>query len=181
VKENQYRAKDRKLKLTFKPTKKVIPQVEADRTRIHEVIENLMSNAIKYTPKGKIEVWCDANKADKTILVYVKDTGIGISPKDKKMLFTKFGRIRNHVSKKERMAQIVRPGGTGLGLYLVKGILRLHGGEIKVKSTLDEGSTFWFSLPIKHKIAKKNIINPIFSEKGEKNVFRRLGLGKEKE
>ncbi|MBN2016418.1 hypothetical protein JW766_06345 [Candidatus Dojkabacteria bacterium] len=179
VKENRERAEEKKLKLLYRQTRKLIPPIEADRTRIAEVVDNLISNAIKYTHEGNIELWCGTDAKKETVTVYVKDTGVGIPVGDKKKLFTKFGRIRNYTTQKKRMAQIVRPGGTGLGLYLVKGIVKLHGGEINVKSNVGKGSTFFFTLPIKHKITKENLLNPIFSKRGEKEVFSKLGLSKE--
>ena len=86
-------------------------------------------------------------------MVYVEivDTGPGITEKDQKTLFKKFGRVKNYTNEKGRMTQIVRPGGTGLGLYLVKGVITLHGGEIGVESKQGEGATFWFTLP-RHRI-----------------------------
>jgi signal transduction histidine kinase len=180
VKENKGRAKTKNLKLQYRKTKKQIPQILADRTRIAEVVDNLISNAIKYTQEGKVVVWCDANKRNKTVSVYVEDTGVGISPKDKKKLFSKFGRVGNYTSEKERMARIVRPGGTGLGLYVSRGIVKLHGGEIFAKSKLGVGSTFHFTIPIEHKIPRKNLINPIFSKGGEKNLFNKLEMKSEK-
>ncbi|MDD3647868.1 MAG: ATP-binding protein [Candidatus Dojkabacteria bacterium] len=180
VSENKLRASQKGLKLIYKKPTKEIPFIEADRTRIAEVIDNLISNAIKYTRKGKVEIWCDAIRRDKTVSVSVSDTGVGLSREDQKKLFTKFGRIRNYISKEERMAQIVRPGGTGLGLYLAKGIVNLHGGEIGVKSTLGKGSIFTFTLPVENKISKKNLINPIFAREGSKNVFDKLRFENEK-
>lgn len=174
--ENKPRAQEKGLKLFYRPFRKALPQIEADRTKIAEVIENLITNAIKYTAKGHIEVWCEAKLRSQTVSVFVKDTGTGISKKDQPKLFTKFGRIRNYTTEKERMAQIVRPGGTGLGLYLAKGIVTLHGGEIGVESKLGKGSTFHFTLPFKHTIAKKNLINPIFKKDGETDVFKKMGF-----
>lgn len=174
VSENKFRSKEKGLKLVYKQTRKNIPPIEADRTRIAEVIDNLISNAIKYTHDGTITVWCDTNKKKNKVTVHVKDTGKGISKKDQKKLFTKFGRIKTYISEKERMAQIVRPGGTGLGLFVVKGIVDLHGGKVDVQSTPGKGSTFSFTLPVKSKVKKKNLINPIFKRDGEKNVFNKL-------
>lgn len=179
VSENMYRAKERGLTLNYKIAKKQIPEVVADRTRMAEVVDNLISNAIKYTPKGTVTVWCETNAKKTSVTVYVKDTGMGIAKKDQKTLFTKFGRIRNYINERERMAQIVRPGGTGLGLYVVKGIIDLHGGEIKVKSKLGEGSMFYFTIPTESQISKKNLINPIFAHKGEKNIFKKLDFTSE--
>jgi signal transduction histidine kinase len=175
-KENDKHAQTKDLNLILKQTKKSIPQIEADRNRIAEVIDNLISNAIKYTSEGKIWVWIDTDKKEDTVSVYVKDTGIGIPKKDQDRLFSKFGRVKNHVSEEERMARIVRPGGTGLGLYVSRGIIKLHGGNIFFKSKKDRGSIFWFTIPVKHKIPKKHLINPIFSKDGEKEIFKKLGM-----
>jgi hypothetical protein len=176
VSENMYRAKESGLRLVYKVAKDQMPEVVADRTRIAEVIDNLLSNAIKYTQKGFVSIWCETNTARNTVTVYVKDTGMGISAKDQKTLFTKFGRIKNYINERERMAQIVRPGGTGLGLYVVKGIIDLHGGTIRVQSKVGKGSTFSFTLPTESQISKRNLINPLFAQTGEKDVFKRLSL-----
>ncbi len=180
VSENKDRAAAKNLKLEYNEEgDKSLPPIFADRTRIAEVLENLISNAIKYTHKGKVTVWCDYNSKDKTLTTHVKDTGMGISKEDQKKLFSKFGRLKNYTSRKKRMANIVRPGGTGLGLYLVKGVIDLHGGEIEVESKLEKGSTFSFTLPLKTKIKKENLLNPIFTKRGEKNLFKKLDLEKE--
>ena len=176
VKENKSRVESKKLKLIFKPHKEAIPVINGDRTRIGEVIDNLISNAIKFTNKGKIEIWCDADDKKKNVTVFVKDTGIGIAKKDQKHLFKKFGRLQKYISEKDRMAQIVRPGGTGLGLFLVKGIVTLHGGEVGMKSKAGKGSTFWFSIPVENKIPEKHLLNPIFKTSNEKDVFKKLGM-----
>jgi signal transduction histidine kinase len=181
VGENRELASQKGLKLVYLPPKNKIPSVEADRTRINEVIDNFISNSIKYTHKGKIEVWCDANSEKETVSVFVKDTGLGISDEDKTKLFRKFGRLKNYVNDKQRMTQVIRPGGTGLGLFLCKGIITLHGGEITVDSTLGKGSTFSFTIPVKSKISKKNLINPIFSQHKEHDVFVKMGFKKEKD
>ncbi|MFH1544109.1 MAG: ATP-binding protein [Patescibacteria group bacterium] len=180
VSENKLRASQKGLKLKYIKPKQEVPFIDADRTRIAEVIDNLITNGIKYTRRGSVEVWCDSDLRNKTVSVFIKDTGVGVSAKDQKKLFTKFGRIRNYIAKEERMAQIVRPGGTGLGLYLAKGIVVLHGGDVDVKSSLGKGSMFTFTLPIENKISKKNLINPIFAKKGNKNVFARLDLSQKK-
>jgi two-component system phosphate regulon sensor histidine kinase PhoR len=113
---------------------------EADRNLIHQVLTNLISNAIKYTPEGgRITVSAALADCDRSVLVAVSDTGLGISPDDVPRLFDKFYRIDNY----KRVAK-----GTGLGLNLVKQIVEtVHRGEIGVESRLGLGSKFWFSVP----------------------------------
>ena len=174
VSENKPRAVEKGLKLIFQDNVKGIPSINADRVRIGEVIDNLVSNAVKYTQTGQVSVDLEMNKKEQTITISITDTGSGISTDDQKTLFTKFGRVKNYTTEKERMTQIVRPGGTGLGLYLVKGVVELHGGKVGVRSKLGQGSTFYFTLPFEHRISKKNLINPIFSKEGPKNVFEKM-------
>lgn len=114
-------------------------QVMADRDKISSVISNLISNAVKYSPKGKnIEVKCVAG--DKNVVVSIKDEGIGIKPQDAEMIFDRYYRVKTvhtqHIS------------GFGIGLYLSAEIVRRHDGNIWVESESGKGSTFYFSLPL---------------------------------
>jgi signal transduction histidine kinase len=114
-----------------------LPTVGVDRVSIHEVINNLIDNAIKYTGKStKIIVTTTLNK-EGMVETTVTDHGVGIPENIMGNLFTKF--YRDHRNR----AQI---GGTGLGLYLSKSIITAHGGNIWVRSKVGEGSTFGFTL-----------------------------------
>ncbi len=138
IDELKVMAKEKNLVLTFTPPSGKIPKVIADPDRIMQVCINLINNAIKYTPKGTVTVNVENRQA--TVLVSVTDSGIGISKEDQEHLFEKFHRIDNPAT-----AGIM---GTGLGLYIVKNIITLLHGEMKVKSEAEKGSTFSFSLPV---------------------------------
>lgn len=124
------------------------PQAEVtiftDPVRLQEVFDNLLSNAIKYTPAGKVKV--SLVKMRRQIKVSVEDNGIGISPTDVKNLSKKFFRAKDSLAEAEKRGFTV-PSGTGLGLYVVKGLLKEMGGKLKVQSELGKGSTFTFELP----------------------------------
>lgn len=110
----------------------------ADREKISSVISNLISNAIKYSPHGRlIEVSCQSDMQN--ILVSIKDEGMGIKAEDQKRLFERFYRIST--SHRENIS------GFGIGLYLSKEIVERHDGRIWVESESGKGSTFTFSLP----------------------------------
>jgi PAS domain S-box-containing protein len=110
-----------------------------DPLRLQEVIENLIGNAISYSKAhGKIEIM--VNKKNDKIIITVKDAGIGISSKDKKMLFTKFFRSEKASTKNVE--------GSGLGLYVVKSYIDGWNGDINVISEEGKGSTFTVTLPI---------------------------------
>ena len=129
------------LNLTIDATK--IPHINIDILRFHEVVENLINNATEYTlADGSINV-CVKKIAD-TLLISVKDTGIGISAEDQKRIFTKFFRGEKAIEH--------NPEGSGLGLYVVKSYVEGWGGKIDVNSTEGKGSTFTISLPIYQKI-----------------------------
>ena len=113
-------------------------QVNADPDRMREVLTNLIDNAVKYTPKGEVEVTLTGDKNE--VKVSVRDTGMGISPDEKKHMFEKFYRINNTMT--------TNIGGTGLGLYIARSLVELYGGRIWVDSTPGQGSTFSFTLPI---------------------------------
>ena len=118
-------------------------KIDTDRIRLTEILVNLIDNAIKYTDKGHVRV--RAKKQNGAILVEIIDTGMGIAKDKKPKLFQKFYQISTS-SKSE-------VGGTGLGLSITKQLVELLGGQIKFKSELGKGSTFYFTLPIKHKPA----------------------------
>jgi len=116
-----------------------LPLVLADETRLHQILLNLVDNAIKYSMPGtNVEV--DFKIVDDNLVTTVSDHGVGISKNQIDRLFTKFGRIFNPLS--------VQAGGTGLGLYIVKNLVESHGGRIWVTSQEGKGSRFHFSLPI---------------------------------
>jgi signal transduction histidine kinase len=115
-----------------------IGNIQADRNRLIQILYNLISNAVKFTPKGgSISVFC--KKSGNRVIFSVKDTGIGISPEDQKKLFQPFTQIDSSSSKQYC--------GTGLGLVLVKKLVELHHGEIYVESEAGKGSSFTFELP----------------------------------
>ncbi len=116
-----------------------------DITRISQVITNLISNAIKYTPQnGKIEISTQLDKDDNFIFS-IKDNGIGIDEKYKELVFQKFGKIRDEDFSKYELESY----GSGLGLFISKEIIKLHSGEIWFESEgKNKGTTFYFKLPL---------------------------------
>ncbi len=117
-----------------------IPPLAMDRERIEEVLENLLSNAWKYTPaEGTISISANQNAEKGIIEISITDNGIGIPEDGLQLVFDKFKRVD------ERRGAI---RGTGLGLAIVRHIINKHGGRIWVKSKVGEGSTFTFSLPV---------------------------------
>ncbi len=119
----------------------VCSQVYADRDMITQVLINLISNAIKYTPTGgSVKLQTEVNEADGTVTVTVTDTGVGIPEDEISCVFDKFYRIGNEKNSVE---------GTGLGLNLVKQIVeKVHNGRAFATSQPDSGSTFGFELPL---------------------------------
>lgn len=131
-------AKDHGLKLVYKRPKVALPKLVID-DKITDVVLNLVDNAIKYTPKGSITV--TSEREGEWVHVKVQDTGRGLDPKEAKNLFNKF--VRGY-----GIAQ-VNPDGSGLGLYVARRIIEVHGGKIWVESEgVGKGSTFQFTLPI---------------------------------
>jgi signal transduction histidine kinase len=137
--EMQPRVKEKKLKFNLKSSGKI--PVNADAQRIRQVINNLITNAIKFTPeKGSVTVESSVDK--KEARVSVTDTGIGISKENIAKLFVKFGRLDTSLS------SIPSTPGTGLGLFISKSLVELSGGKIWAESKVGEGSTFSFTLPL---------------------------------
>ncbi len=124
--------------LTFHQDVGPLPQVLGDSFRLVQVFSNLVSNAIKYTPKG--EVGIQGALRGSRVEVIVHDTGIGLSKEEEALLFTRFFRGRSPV--------VVEAGGTGLGLVIAKAIVERHEGNIEVETRLGEGTRFRVTLPV---------------------------------
>jgi len=124
-----------------------LPQVSIDEEKIGQVLDNLLDNALKFTPAGgKVSIGATikngkatehfSNKLRGFVEVYVSDTGCGIPEKNIRNIFDKFKKFQGK--------------GTGLGLYIAKQIVGAHGGEIWVKSEKQKGSTFSFTVPVSY-------------------------------
>ncbi|MEM7448065.1 MAG: ATP-binding protein [Myxococcota bacterium] len=120
-----------------------LPDVDADPTRLRQILSNLTSNALKFTPEGSIVLRARPDRS--WVLVEVQDTGVGIAPEEIPLIFQEFGQVRGE-SRRHR--------GTGLGLAITKQLVELHGGQVRVESRIGVGSTFSFSLPIWRGIAE---------------------------
>ncbi len=142
------KAADKGLTLVFAPAegngtergiKKLMPVyfVNLDNDHIREVLDNLIENAIKYTPQGEVRV--DITGTEDTVVVSIKDTGLGIPTEDIPHLFQKFYRVDNI----DRQSI----GGTGLGLYLCRRLIEAMQGRLWVESSFGSGSTFFVELP----------------------------------
>jgi signal transduction histidine kinase/CheY-like chemotaxis protein len=115
-----------------------LPEIIGDRDKLIQVIVNLISNSVKFTPKGKVS--CKIVRKKNEIVASISDTGIGIAPEDHAAVFEQFKQVGDTLTDK--------PKGTGLGLPICKEIIEHHGGRIWVESELGKGSTFSFALPI---------------------------------
>ncbi|MBP1910704.1 PAS domain S-box protein [Methanolobus bombayensis] len=117
-----------------------VPAISADRSKLKQILYNIIGNAIKFTDDGG-QVHIEVSGDDEKVIISITDTGIGISPEDQKKLFKPFSQIDASMSR--------RYEGTGLGLALVKELIELHGGRIWVESEPGKGSTFSFELPVR--------------------------------
>ncbi|SIT93486.1 PAS domain S-box protein [Pontibacter indicus] len=138
------RAQQKDLNFTYTITPRTPRYVLTDETRFLQVLSNLTSNAIKFTNEGEVSIHVDAeplNGQEYRLQVRVKDSGIGISEEDQKLLFTDFTQLDNSSTKTF--------GGTGLGLAISKQLTHLLGGDIGVESQPNDGSTFWFTIKVK--------------------------------
>ena len=114
-------------------------EIQGDERKIRQVVLNLLSNVIKFTPEGgRIEL--GAVPKDGLVEVSVSDTGVGIAPEDQEKVFEEFRQVGTADKKAE---------GTGLGLTLCRKFIELHGGKIWVKSQVGAGSTFTFTIPVR--------------------------------
>lgn len=133
-------AQARNIKFTMNPIPP-LPPIQGDAQRLGQVIQNLCTNAINYTPEGgAVTVSVTRNDAAAEIVVGVQDTGIGISKEDLPKVWNRFFQTEQ--------AQKMRKAGFGLGLKIAREIVERHGGRIAVESELGKGSLFYFTLPL---------------------------------
>ena len=132
------RADDKRQKLIYQP--KEFQEVEADPRAVKQVLLNLITNAIKFTPEGG-SVTMDVTAKSAGLIVSVTDTGIGIAKEDLDRLAQPFEQVENKETRQKE--------GTGLGLALSKSLVELHGGNFKMDSVLGQGTTVYFTLPNK--------------------------------
>jgi len=144
VKEIRIIAKRRNHTISLDLHDKMVTEFEKER--IYEVIMNLLVNAINYTPpNGLIEI--KSQRKNGFFLISIKDNGIGFTKQEKSKIFKKFGKVERYGQGMDVFSE-----GTGLGLYISKRVIKLHEGDIWLKSKgRNKGSTFYFSLPIKTK------------------------------
>ena len=117
-----------------------VPLFAADSEKLRRIVENLASNAVKFTPPGgSIEVAVRHDASRKRIVFEVSDTGVGIAEEDRERIFDRFTQVDGST---ERLR-----GGSGLGLALVRELAEMHGGSVSVASSVGEGSTFSVEIP----------------------------------
>jgi len=120
-----------------------LPLIRADQQRLEQILLNLISNAIKYTPAGgeiTLEAYSLQEKGKQWLQITVSDNGIGISDTDQTLIFSQFFRAND--------PQVRAQNGTGLGLHITQKLVSLHGGEISFQSEPGKGTTFYFTLPM---------------------------------
>jgi signal transduction histidine kinase len=120
------------------------------------VLGNLLSNAIKYSPEGgviRVGGWTEGDEA----IVYVADQGVGIAPEDQQRIFERFYRVDNTLGRQTQ--------GAGLGLYLARAIVEVHGGKLWVESQPGRGSRFMFTVPLElRSLPATSAVPPAFGQ-----------------
>jgi len=114
------------------------PLIEGDEARLRQVIDNLLTNAMKYSPPGSA-ITIGGRFSEAQVTLFVRDSGAGIPKAEQEKIFERFYRIDDSLTRSEK--------GTGLGLYLARAIVEAHGGQLSLRSQLGSGSTFFFTLP----------------------------------
>lgn len=128
-----------------------LPTISGDEDRLSQVVSNLLSNALKYSPEGGT-IRTSAHPMEEGVVICVKDEGPGIAPPDKQRIFDRFYRSPETADKTQ---------GAGLGLFLAKAVVEAHGGQIWVDDSIREGAQICFYLPAQGKSINKNQLNPI--------------------
>jgi signal transduction histidine kinase len=139
--------KEKKIVFNYLKNSTAVPKhVISDKTKLRQIITNLITNAIKYTEKGTVEFGFQVDEKKGVILFRVKDSGVGIDEKNLKVIFDRFRRVEDDFS--------VELSGLGLGLAISKAYVEMLGGTISVQSKVGEGSAFEFSIPLQYDTTK---------------------------
>lgn len=163
------RADEKGLELLFDIAPDVPQYVVGDSLRLGQVLTNLVGNAIKFTDKGEVGLAIQAHPsaAGKVALTFqVKDSGIGISPEQRKRIFEAFGQADNSISR--------RFGGTGLGLSISSGLVQLMGGNLTLESEVGRGSTFTFTIEMS--VASSHEEEPLLRNRSQLAGLRVLAV-----
>lgn len=125
-------------------------EIETDVIRLSQIMKNLVNNAIKFTEKGKVQIGCKTSKSENNIILYVQDSGVGISDENFEVIFDQFRQVDGSNTRKF--------GGTGLGLAICKNLVEMMGGKIWVESSEEKGALFQVELPRKASLADEAAI-----------------------
>ncbi|MEK7566547.1 MAG: ATP-binding protein [Patescibacteria group bacterium] len=143
------------INLSFNKPEKPLSTLVFDRIKMRMALQNIIENAVAYTPSGgKVEIGVE--EKDDALTVGIRDSGMGIAAEDKRLLFTKFNRSESAIK--------IKPDGSGLGLFISRNIVLGHGGSVEVESEVGRGSTFRIILPKKRKPGKKRLEPAEFEE-----------------
>jgi signal transduction histidine kinase len=118
-----------------------LPRLKSDRQKLKQILVNLLSNALKYTKNGTIDIHAQHNAAEGRLTLSVRDTGVGIAPEDHTRIFEPFQQAKRVITRPQ--------GGTGLGLAISRRLAQMLGGDIHVESQLGAGSTFTVVFPVR--------------------------------
>jgi signal transduction histidine kinase/CheY-like chemotaxis protein len=137
----------------IKSSKPAAFNIVTDDIKLKQVIINLLTNAIKFTDEGEVTFGYEIDEKRELINFTVRDTGLGIDEDNHKNIFDRFKRVDSDVS--------IKVGGLGLGLAISKAYVELLGGTINLQSKVGEGSTFYFSIPLKYAKVEHIVVKPI--------------------
>jgi signal transduction histidine kinase len=118
-----------------------LPPLHGDRQKVKQIVLNLLSNSLKFTHEGSVQVFAEYEPATTMVTVSVKDTGIGVAPENQEKIFEDFQQVDSSPTRVY--------GGTGLGLSICRRLATMMGGHVTVHSTLGQGSTFTLHLPLR--------------------------------
>jgi signal transduction histidine kinase len=126
------------LKVTARMSRSLKP-IKSDRQKVKQIVLNLLSNALKFTPGGSVTIAASYHENGRTVAIAVRDTGVGIATEDQANVFEDFRQLDNSPARGY--------GGTGLGLSICRRLAQMLGGTIELDSAVGRGSTFTLTLP----------------------------------
>jgi signal transduction histidine kinase/CheY-like chemotaxis protein len=144
------------VELVFETPSASLPAMHTDESKVSQILRNFISNALKFTERGNVTVYAQPHAGGESVVLSVRDTGIGIAPDDQEMIFEEFTQVPNPLQRKVK--------GTGLGLPLCRRLATLLGGEVWVESEPGQGSTFHARVPVRYRAlaeaARQGAANP---------------------